>query len=166
MTNTKINLTFDHFSLYGTLAASVIKTCIRKTLSEEGVYVGCEINVLVTNDKGIQAINKATRNMDKATDILSFPMFNLTPGMLPEDWSDYLDPESQLCPLGDMAISLERAAAQAKEFGHSLRREVGYLTVHSILHLLGYDHLDEGEQKKQMRMREEQITAKISGLQR
>ena len=166
MTNNKINLTFDHFSLHRVLAASIIKKCILRTLDEEGVHVGCEINVLVTNDKGIQAINHASRNINKATDVLSFPMFDLTPGVLPEDWSDYLDPDTQLCPLGDMAISLERAAAQAKEFGHSLRREIGYLTIHSMLHLLGYDHLDEGEQKKQMRLREEQIAAKISGLHR
>ncbi len=166
MTNIKINLTSDHFSMQRFFAASIIKKSIVRTLQEEGVRVACEINVLVTNDKGIQAINRASRNVDKATDVLSFPMFDLTPGKLPEDWSDYLDPDSQLCPLGDMAISVERAAAQAKEFGHSLQREIGYLTIHSMLHLLGYDHLDEGEQKKQMRLREEQIAAKINGLHR
>lgn len=166
MTNTKINLTFDCFSLQRTLVAGIIKKAIVRTLKEEGVPVGCEINVLVTNDKGIRAINNASRNLDKATDVLSFPMFSLFPGILPEDWSEYLDPDTLLCPLGDMAISLERAAAQAKEFGHSLRREVGYLTIHSMLHLLGYDHLDEGAQKKQMRQREEHIAATINGLHR
>ena len=65
-----------------------------------------------------------------------------------------------------MCISLERAIAQAKEFGHSPRREVGYLTIHSILHLLGYDHLDEGEQKRQMRAREEAIASSVGGMQR
>ena len=93
-------------------------------------------------------------------------MFTLTPGQPPEDWTEYLDPETGLCPLGDMCISLERATAQAKEFGHSARREVGYLTIHSVLHLLGYDHLDEGEQKKQMRVREEAIAAMIPGMSR
>ena len=77
-----------------------------------------------------------------------------------------MDPESNLCPLGDMCISLERATAQAKEFGHSVKREVGYLTIHSMLHLLGYDHLDEGPQKAQMRMREEAIAAAIPGMRR
>ena len=76
------------------------------------------------------------------------------------------DPETGLCPLGDMAISLERAVSQAKEFGHSVRREVGYLTIHSMLHLLGYDHLDEGSQKAQMRAREETIAATIYRMQR
>ena len=93
-------------------------------------------------------------------------MFQLTPGVLPEDWSEYLDPETGLCPLGDMAISLQRAILQAEEFGHSVTREVGYLTIHSMLHLLGYDHLDEGPQKAQMRNREETIAADIPGLQR
>lgn len=163
---TKINITFDCFTLRRFLVSETIRKCIIKTLEEEGVKTGCEINVLVTTDKGIQAINLATRNIDKATDVLSFPMFSFTPGSIPEDWSGYLDPDTQLCPLGDMAISLEHATFQAKEFGHSLRREVGYLTIHSMLHLLGYDHLDEGEQKKQMRQREEHIAAKIAGLQR
>ena len=93
-------------------------------------------------------------------------MFSLEPGNPPADWSDYLDVETGLCPLGDMCISLERAVAQAKEFGHSVKREVGYLTIHSVLHLLGYDHLDEGPQKKLMRQREEAIAAKIPGMNR
>lgn len=164
--NTRINLKFDHLTLQGALIAPVIKKAIMKTLEQEGVNVGCEINVLLTNDRGIQDINKACRNIDRPTDVLSFPMFTLTPGELPEQWHAYIDPDTQLCPLGDMAMSVERAAAQAKEFGHSVRREVGYLTIHSMLHLLGYDHLDEGEQKKMMRKREEEIASTIYGLQR
>ena len=93
-------------------------------------------------------------------------MFQLEPGNPPMDWVDFQDPATGLVPLGDMCISLERAIAQAREFGHSTRREVGYLTIHSMLHLLGYDHLDEGEQKKQMRSREEAIAAGIPGMQR
>ena len=93
-------------------------------------------------------------------------MFQLEAGNPPEDWEELLDPETDMCPLGDMAISLERAIAQAKEFGHSTRREVGYLTIHSMLHLLGYDHLDEGVQKAQMRSREEAIAASIPRMQR
>ena len=126
----------------------------------------CEINVLITDDKGIHAINLASREIDKPTDVLSFPMFDLTAGDPPENWEEYMDIETDLCPLGDMCISLQRAAAQAKDFGHSLRREIGYLTIHSMLHLLGYDHMDEGEQKKQMRAREEAIAATIPGMNR
>jgi probable rRNA maturation factor len=83
-------------------------------------------------------------------------MFPLEPGVPPEG-EEYLDPESGRCPLGDMCISMERVEEQAAEYGHSLEREVCYLAVHSILHLLGYDHTDEGPMKAQMRAREEAI---------
>lgn len=164
MNRMKINLTFDIFTLRQPIVASIIQKCVEATLASEGVAVPCEINVFVTNDRGIQAINKASRDIDKPTDVLSFPMFQLEPGKLPDDWEEYLDPETDMCPLGDMAISLERAIAQAKEFGHSTRREIGYLTIHSMLHLLGYDHLDEGPMKAQMRQREEEIAATIPGM--
>ena len=166
MSKYKINLTFDCFTLRQPIVTSIIRKCVEATLDAEGVNTPCEINVFVTNDKGIRAINAASRNIDKATDVLSFPMFQLVPGKLPEDWEEYLDPETNMCPLGDMAISLERAIVQAKEFGHSTRREIGYLTIHSMLHLLGYDHLDEGEQKAQMRKREEDIASAIPGMSR
>ena len=166
MSNIKINLTFDCFTLRRGTVASVIKKCIQATLEAEGVSVPCEINVLVTNDRGIHAINLASRNIDRPTDVLSFPMFELEPGVLPEDWDEFMDPDTDMCPLGDMAISLERAIAQSKEYGHTVQREVGYLTIHSMLHLLGYDHLDEGPMKAQMRQREETIAAGIPGMQR
>ncbi len=166
MSNAKINMTFEQFSLQNPFISHIIRKCVEATLRAEGIQARCEINVFVTNDSSIQAINKATRNLDKPTDVLSFPMFQLEAGAPPEDWSPYLDPGTGMCPLGDMAISVERAAAQAKEFGHSLRREVGYLTIHSMLHLLGYDHLDEGPQKRQMRQREEMIAASIPGMSR
>ena len=162
----RINITFEFFSLKQQFVSGIIRKCIEATLKAEKIPVPCEINVLVTNDQGIRAINAASREIDSATDVLSFPMFELVPGNPPEDWENYLDPETELCPLGDMCISLQRAEAQAKEFGHSSRREVGYLTIHSMLHLLGYDHLDEGPQKKQMRAREETIAATIPGMSR
>ena len=162
----RINITFDGFSLRQPAVAATIRCCILATLEAENITTNCEINVLVTNDKGIHAINKASRNVDKPTDVLSFPMFELTAGEPPQDWADYLDEETGLCPLGDMCISLERAIAQAKEFGHSAKREVGYLTIHSMLHLLGYDHMDEGIQKAQMRGREEAIASSIPGMTR
>lgn len=164
--NAKINLSFDHNTILSIPVTQVIRKCISATLQAEKVPVSCEINVLVTDDKGIRAINLASRKVDRPTDVLSFPMFNLEPEHLPRDWTAYLDPETGLCPLGDMAISLERAKAQAAEFGHSVRREVGYLTIHSMLHLLGYDHMDEGAQKAQMRRREEAIAASVGGMSR
>ena len=166
MKNIKINMTFACLSFQKFAVQSIIRNCIRQTLTAEGVAFPCEINVLITDDKGIHGINKASRNVDNPTDVLSFPMFQFSPGELPDDITDYLDPETGLCPLGDMAISLERAVRQAREFGHSVRREIGYLTIHSMLHLLGYDHLDEGEQKKQMRTREEEIASTIRRMQR
>ena len=162
----KINLTFDCFTMRRISVSSIITRCIEETLKAENISVDCEINVLVTNDKGIHAINLASRDIDKPTDVLSFPMFELEAGDPPADWTPYIDIETQLCPLGDMCISLERAISQAKEFGHSVNREVGYLTIHSVLHLLGYDHLDEGSQKRQMRAREEAIASAIAGMQR
>lgn len=166
MKKVKINITFDCFCLQRFAVTSIITQCIEATLSAENVRTVCEINVLVTNDKGIRSINLASRNIDKPTDVLSFPMFQLTAGDPPADWNGYIDPESGLCPLGDMAISYERAVAQAREFGHSTRREIGYLTIHSMLHLLGYDHLDEGPEKALMRSREEAIAATVSRMQR
>ena len=146
--------------------AANIRTCINAVLKAEGVPVKCEINVLVTDDAGIREINKTSRHIDSATDVLSFPMFELAPGELPADWTEYEDPDTGMVPLGDMCISLERAMAQAKEFGHTTRREVGYLTIHTMLHLLGYDHMDEGPQKRQMRAREEAIASEIPGMSR
>ena len=157
----KIKLVFEQLSLQKFVISQNIRKCIQETLYAEGINVRCEINVLVTDDAGIRIINRESRDLDKPTDVLSFPMFQLEAGNPPADWEEYKDPDSGLVPLGDMCISLERAVAQAQEFGHSTRREVGYLTIHSMLHLLGYDHLDEGEQKKQMRAQEEAILSEL-----
>ena len=164
MAKLKLNLTYEKPSLLNVPVTRNIKRCVEATLKAERIKPTCEINVLVTNDRGIRAINMASRNINKPTDVHSFPMYQLEAGSPPADWKAYLDVETGMCPLGDMCISLERAKAQAAEFGHSARREVGYLTIHSMLHLLGYDHLDEGEMKRQMRIREEAIAATIPGM--
>ena len=140
-----------------------IRKVIRTALAAEGVTFPCEIDVLLTHDAGIHQINLDMRQVDRATDVLSFPEFDLTPGQLPDE--EDADPGTGLVPLGDMVISMEHVAAQAKEYGHSNRRELAYLVVHSVLHLLGYDHLDEGPMKAQMRGREEAIMAEL-GLTR
>ena len=162
----KINIVFEQLSLQKFTIPAIIKKCINATLDAERISAPCEINVLITDDAGIQIVNRETRELDKPTDVLSFPMFQLEPGNPPTDWVDYQDPDTGLVPLGDMCISLQRAVAQAQEFGHSTRREVGYLTIHSMLHLLGYDHLDEGPMKQQMRGREERIAASIPNMSR
>ena len=138
---------------------ALIRKVIRTALAAEGMALPCEVDVLLTDDEAIHQINKDMRDVDRATDVLSFPEFDLTPGELPD--AEDADPGTGLIPLGDMVISMEHVAAQAKEYGHSDRRELSYLVVHSVLHLLGYDHLDEGPQKKQMRAREEAILAEL-----
>ena len=132
-----------------------IRKVIRTALAAEGMDLPCEIDVWITNDSGIHEINREMRQVDAPTDVLSFPMFDLTPGELPDEYD--ADPATGLIPLGDMCLSMERVMAQAKEYGHSNRRELAYLVVHSVLHLLGYDHLDEGVEKAKMRGREEEI---------
>lgn len=142
---------------------ALIRRTIRTALAAEGLTAPCEVDVLLTDDDGIHEINREMRQADRPTDVLSFPEFELTPGQLPgpED----ADPGTGLIPLGDMVLSMERVAAQAREYGHSKRRELSYLVTHSVLHLLGYDHLDEGPMKAQMRAREEAIMA-LLGLER
>lgn len=142
---------------------ALIRRTIRTALAAEGLTAPCEVDVLLTDDNGIHEINRELRQVDRPTDVLSFPEFELTPGQLPgpED----ADPGTGLIPLGDMVLSMERVAAQAREYGHSKRRELSYLVTHSVLHLLGYDHLDEGPMKAQMRAREEAVMA-LLGLER
>ncbi|MDO4315802.1 MAG: rRNA maturation RNase YbeY [Oscillospiraceae bacterium] len=138
---------------------ALIRKVIRTALAAEGMELPCEVDVLLTGDGGIHQINREMRQVDRPTDVLSFPEFDLRPGELPR--SEDADPGTGLIPLGDMVISMERVAAQAKEYGHSNRRELAYLVTHSILHLLGYDHLDEGPMKARMRAREEAILAEL-----
>lgn len=142
---------------------ALIRRTIRTALAAEGLTAPCEVDVLLTDDDGIHEINREMRQVDRPTDVLSFPEFELAPGQLPgpED----ADPGTGLIPLGDMVLSMERVSAQAREYGHSKRRELSYLVTHSVPHLLGYDHLDEGPMKAQMRAREEAIMA-LLGLER
>ena len=128
---------------------TLLRRVIPAALAAEGVGVPCE-------GKTDGETLKAKRDVDRDTDVLSFPMFEYAPGRPPEDAAD-ADPETGLIPLGDMVISLERARAQGEEYGHGTEREVAYLAVHSVLHLLGYDHMDDGPEKARMREREEAI---------
>ena len=134
---------------------AMLSDTVTTALTLEGVELPCEINILLTDDEGIQGVNQQMRGIDAPTDVLSFPMFDLTPGEHPTE--EDCDPGTDTVPLGDMCISVGRAQAQANEFGHCMAREINYLCVHSVLHLLGYDHLDEGEQKKLMREHEERV---------
>ena len=135
--------------------ADLLRQVIPAALKAQGVEVPWEVDVLFTDDEGIHQINLEQRGVDRPTDVLSFPMFELRPGENPTE--EDADPGTGLVPLGDMVLSLERAKAQGEESGHGARREAAYLAVHSVLHLLGYDHMDEGPMKAQMREREEAI---------
>ncbi|MBR2591704.1 MAG: rRNA maturation RNase YbeY [Oscillospiraceae bacterium] len=117
-----------------------------------------EVSVTLTDNEGIKKLNTEYRDKPTETDVLSFPQF--TPE---EGYTE--NPETGLVLLGDIVISMEKAMEQAKEFNHSLQREVAYLTVHSMLHLLGYDHEDGGIEQVRMREREELVLSKL-GLQR
>lgn len=137
-------------------SAALIKKAVRLALDAEGVDVPCEISVMLTDDEGIRSVNSEFRGIDRATDVLSFPLNELTPGEFDPDGCER-DMDTGAVMLGDMMISVPRCAAQGEEFGHGYEREIMYLTVHSVLHLLGYDHVDEGEMKRQMRAREKEI---------
>lgn len=137
----------------------LLREVIPAALFAENVYVSCEINVLLTDDEGIHAINLDQRGVDAPTDVLSFPMFDLKPGEKPSPAD--ADPATHLVPLGDMVLNLDRVKSQGEEYGHGPRREAAYLAVHSVLHLLGYDHMDDGPMKAQMREREEDILGRL-----
>ncbi len=139
-------------------AYRLVRKAVRAALQEEGVREACTVDVTFTDDAHIREINRAFRNVDAATDVLSFPLCELTPGRFDPDACE-LDPDSGTIPLGDIVLSLERCEKQGEEFGHGFGHELMYLTVHSTLHLLGYDHMDEGAQKRQMRAREKRVMA-------
>lgn len=130
----------------------VRKACIA-TLTEEKFTDDAEVDVIFVDDEQIKEYNSQFRNVDNSTDVLSFP--------LGENGVYDTDPETNKKMLGDIVISVEHAVAQGELFGHGLRREIAYLTVHSMLHLLGYDHVDEGMQKAIMREKEEIILKKL-----
>ena len=136
--------------------ARYVKKAVAATLAAEGVDEACAVEVLLTDDEAIREINREHRGVDRPTDVLSFPLNELVPGVFDTDVCEF-DYERECFLLGDMVISMERCAAQAEEFGHSFAHEVTYLAIHSTLHLLGYDHVDEGAQKRQMRAREKEI---------
>ena len=143
------------------LASLPIRDLALFVLEREGKPINTEFSISFVDDTAMAELNARFRGMEGPTDVLSFPMFQLTPGAPPTLDDVEADPGTGLVPLGDMVLSLERAEAQGAEYGHGAEREAAYLAVHSVLHLLGYDHLDEGPMKAQMREREEAILAAL-----
>lgn len=145
---------------------NIINEVCEKALKAEEVNIPYQISLLFVDNEEIRDINRETRGIDKATDVLSFPMLDYPKDkVFKEVYKEtkfneiYLDGEELV--LGDMVLSLERAKEQSIEYNHSFNREVCYLVVHSILHLLGYDHM-ESEEKKIMRKREEEILGDLN----
>lgn len=134
----------------------LIENVISEALRYEGVNDNTEVSVTIVDNEEIRKINNKFRNIDRATDVLSFPLIDFDNESLPEDGSKIY--------LGDIIISIERAKEQAKEYGHSLDREIGFLTAHSMLHLLGYDHMVP-EEEKEMFAKQEEILNNL-GLRR
>ena len=145
---------------------NIINEVCEKALKAEEVNIPYQISLLFVDNEEIRDINRETRGIDKATDVLSFPMLDYPKDkVFKEVYKEtkfneiYLDGEELV--LGDMVLSLERAKEQSIEYNHSFNREVCYLVVHSILHLLGYDHMED-EEKKIMRKREEEILGNLN----
>ncbi len=127
-----------------------VKNAVCQTLAQEGFDGSAEVSVTFVDCAQIHALNLEYREVDRSTDVLSFPMFE-------ED--DVLD--GGATPIGDIVLCLEQAQTQAEEYGHSLEREVSFLCVHSVLHLLGYDHETSEEEEKAMFARQEEILASM-----
>jgi len=160
-----INVTRSQRGLDITLRTiRLMKACIVVGLEREGFPTPAHVEITLTDDDGIRAINYAQRNIDSATDVLSFPQLDWHDGQGDIDELDF-DPETGRVPLGDIVISTTRAHAQAREFGHSFARECCFLTVHSLMHLLGYDHVDDEERRALMREHEEAVLS-LMGLTR
>jgi len=134
---------------------ALCRRAIKATLQEEGVEIQTEISVLISDNKGIAEINREHREKDMPTDVLSFPNADYIPGAFQVNEAD-IHPETGYLHMGDIIISSEKACEQAAEYGHETTREIAYLMVHATLHLLGYDHENEDDQKR-MRAREEKV---------
>lgn len=143
---------------------NIILDCVNKALDMEGFDYMAKVSIILVDNPSIQEVNSEYRGIDRETDVLSFPMLDLEPGhgeLDPNDFINDVDPDTGAVILGDIMISLEKTGEQAKEYGHSFERELGFLTVHGMLHLLGYDHMDE-EDKDIMRAREETILGALN----
>lgn len=150
---TEINfLDIEEKKEYIEILNKVLEKCFEEEkLNSEKLY----INIVLTNPKNIKEINKQYRNIDKETDVLSFPMFER------EELTKLENENPDI--LGDIVISIEKVEEQAKEYGHSFERELAYMAVHGFYHLMGYDHMEEND-KKEMREREENILEKLNIL--
>ena len=146
----------------------IISDVVEEAISYVECPFECSVEVLFTGDAEIRVLNRENRDIDRATDVLSFPMVEYeTPGdfsFLEEDKNnviiDCFDPDSGELLLGDIVISLDHVILQAREYGHSVEREAAFLTAHSMLHLFGYDHVDDSGRVEMEKMQEEILLRK------
>ncbi|MDO5783458.1 MAG: rRNA maturation RNase YbeY [Eubacteriales bacterium] len=143
----------------------LITRCAQAALEAEGAPEGCFVDVTIVDGDTIREINRENRGKDTVTDVLSFPMLEFFNGEWPEDVEEERSPEDGLLFLGDMILNYDRAVEQAEEYGHSVQRECGFLTVHSMLHLLGYDH-ERSEDERQLQRKQEEAVLSSFGLLR
>ncbi|HEY9058930.1 MAG TPA: rRNA maturation RNase YbeY [Pseudobacteroides sp.] len=141
----------------------IITDAVKTSIQSEEFDTPAEISVLLVDDKKIREINNEHRNIDKATDVLSFPVVEMHEGEIISNEGDF-DLDEELLLLGDIIISLETAKKQALEYGHSFEREIAFLTTHGVFHLLGYDHMEKEEEEK-MLLKQESVLRKL-GLTR
>ena len=134
---------------------ALVKKAVKAALEYEGIEFSPEVSVTFTDNEKIKELNSVHRGIDRPTDVLSFPLL----------YADELSAAEDGTLLGDIVISLERAEAQAKEYGHTLERETAFLTVHSVLHLLGYDHEISQDDEADMFARQDEILKKM-GIER
>lgn len=155
-TETDIKLDFD--------AKSLVEKVIMEAMDYEDCPYEAEVNVLFTDDKSIHEINKEYREIDRPTDVLSFPMVEYDePGdfeQIETEQPDCFHPDTGELLLGDIVISIERAIAQAQEYGHSVEREIAFLTAHSMFHLFGYDHMEE-DMRLEMEQKQNEVLARL-----
>ena len=133
----------------------LIKKSVSEALKQEGFAYPAEVSVSFVDNESIHKLNLEYREKDKPTDVLSFPMWE------PEDIEEGTYEDCHAVMLGDIILSVEKARAQAEEYGHSIRRELAFLSVHSTLHLLGYDHEVSEEDEKYMNTKQEEILTRI-----
>ncbi|MEF2863602.1 MAG: rRNA maturation RNase YbeY, partial [Eubacteriales bacterium] len=153
MMNHQINIGFETEVADENSVRELIRTCAERVLTSEQVDFDAEIDVTVVDADAIREMNAEYRNKDAVTDVLSFPMYEFLNGEPQEELE--AEPDSGCVMLGDMILCYTRACEQAEQFGHSPARECGYLTTHSVLHLLGYDHERNDEDTRLMRSKEE-----------
>ena len=132
----------------------LVRRAVTETLAYEGFRNSCQVSVTFVDNEGIRELNRDYRGIDRETDVLSFPLTDFEGGNEPLA-------DEPLLSLGDIVLSLEKTEAQAQEFGHSFEREAAFLCVHSMLHLLGYDHVNSEEEDAEMRRRQREILARM-----